>query len=99
MYILFIILYIVIFIPTIISIYRVGKNKNNKEQTLKSYKNIEQGSMVKINTSHMESPSVTSKVFEVKKIVAIGNNKYAVLYDHTSRVLIRRNVDCLIKVE
>ena len=99
MIICLLLLYIAIFIPTIISIYNLSVNKKkSKVKKLKRYRNIEVGDTVQLRFKHNEIPSLANKLFEVKNIIELNNKKYAILYEYNLDVVIRRNIEYIEKV-
>ena len=99
MIICLLLLYIAIFIPTIINIYNLSINKKRpKVKELKRYRSIEVGDTVQLRFKYNEIPSLANKLFEVKNIVELNNKKYAILYEYSLNVAIRRNIEYIEKV-
>lgn len=98
MIVVLLLLYVAIFIPVMISIYNLGTNKKKKVKELKRFRNIEIGDTVQLKSKETEIPSLANKLFEVKKIIELKDKKYAILYDYSSDVTIRRNIEKVEKV-
>lgn len=98
MIVVLLLLYVAIFIPVMISIYNLGINKKKKVKELKRFRNIEIGDTVKLKSKEAEIPSLANKLFEVKKIIELKDKKYVILYDYSSDVTIRRNIEKVEKV-
>lgn len=98
MIVVLLLLYVAIFIPVMISIYNLGTNKKKKVKELKRFRNIEIGDTIKLKSKETEIPSLANKLFEVKKIIELKDKKYVILYDYSSDVTIRRNIEKVEKV-
>lgn len=98
MIVVLLLLYVAIFIPVMISIYNLGTNKKKKVKELKRFRNIEIGDTVQLKLKETEIPSLANKLFEVKKIIELKDKKYVILYDYSSDVTIRRNIEKVEKV-